>query len=59
MEKTVVELKFLVSSIFTLIQFIIPQDHSPEPFSIHDHLQNFICPDLLIAVYETSYVIWW
>jgi hypothetical protein len=28
-----VELIFLISAISTPIQFIIPQDHSPEPFS--------------------------
>ena len=33
MKKTAVELIFLISSIPTPIQFIIPQEHSPEPFS--------------------------
>ena len=32
MKKTAVELTFLISSISTPIHFIIPQDHSPEPF---------------------------
>lgn len=33
MKKTAVALIFLISSISTPIQFIIPQDHLPEPFS--------------------------
>jgi len=33
MKKTAMELIFPISSISTPIQFIIPQDHSPEPFS--------------------------
>ena len=33
MKKMAVELIFLISSICAPIQFIIPQDHSPEPFS--------------------------
>ena len=33
MKKTAMEFIFLSSSISTSIRFIIPQDHSPEPFS--------------------------
>jgi hypothetical protein len=60
MKKTAVELIFIISSISTAVQFIIPQDHSSEPLSttsntVENYIEQHSQSDVLMVIVSDQF----